>query len=164
MAARQVVADRPATGAPPGRPLASGTVTRAIALAVALACAMLAGAVPPHAAAKTRFVRSPSGNIGCVLHDTGARCDISKRDWRAPARPRACEFDWGSYVVVERGDRRGRFACVSDSAMDPRAPRLAYGRSIRVGGQRCTSRPSGMRCVNRRGHGFELARERYRLF
>ena len=42
----------------------------------------------------TRFT-SPSGNVGCYIDSTGARCDISERDWSPHPRPADCEFDYG---------------------------------------------------------------------
>jgi hypothetical protein len=42
---------------------------------------------------------------------------------------------------------------------------LRYGRSVRVGPFRCTSRRVGMQClVVRNGHGFLLSRKRLKTF
>ncbi len=41
---------------------------------------------------------------------------------------------------------------------------LAYGRSIRRGRIRCTSRESGVTRENARGHGFRISRASYRRF
>jgi len=42
---------------------------------------------------------------------------------------------------------------------------LRYGRSVRLGPFRCTSRRVGMRCiVVRNGHGFLISRERLKRF
>jgi hypothetical protein len=44
-------------------------------------------------------------------------------------------------------------------------PVLAYGHSRSVGRFTCTSRTTGLTCRDRRsGHGFEVSRERQRLF
>jgi hypothetical protein len=132
---------------------------RLVACAVALG--VLAGAGT--ASAAPAFFHSPSGNIRCVIAPkTYTRCDITRRDWQPPPKPRSCEFDWGNTLEVGlRG--RGRFGCVSDAVEAGR--KLRYGESIARGRFRCRSRRSGMRCVNtRNGHGFALSRERVRRF
>ena len=129
-------------------------------LALAVALGSLVAAAPASAAV---FFHSPSGNIRCVIARTQlARCDITRRDWSPPPKPPSCEFDWGNTLeVLLHG--RGRFGCVSDAVDAGR--KLPYGESIRRGRFRCTSRRSGMRCMNLRNeHGFALSRERYRRF
>ncbi len=116
------------------------------------------------AAETFRFFASPWRNIGCVVSRDTARCDIVRHTWKAPRRPASCELDWGSYLTVGRTSRRGAFACVGDTARDPKAKRLALGRSIRVGTMRCSSRADGVRCANGRGHGFLVGVTAYRLF
>jgi hypothetical protein len=107
--------------------------------------------------------QSPSGNIGCVIGPSGARCDIRSRDWRPPPKPASCQLDWGHGLVVGRRGR-GRFVCAGDTTLG-QGRRLAYGKAIRRGRFRCVSRRSGMRCVNRRNaHGFVLSREQARRF
>src|SRR5690349_1137618 len=34
--------------------------------------------------------RLPSGNIGCFVDATGARCDIAQHDWTGPPKPASC--------------------------------------------------------------------------
>jgi hypothetical protein len=106
---------------------------------------------------------TPSHNIGCILFEQGARCDISKHSWPLPKRPKSCEFDYGgSLFIGEKG--RGEYGCVSDSAMGA-GPVLPYGESIRKGRFECHSEEAGVRCVNRRnGHGFFLSRQSVKLF
>ena len=56
-------------------------------------------------------------------------------------------------------------ACVGDTALDPRAPVLAYGKSkVYAKSFRCTSRTSGLRCQNKAGHGFFLSRAKQSIF
>jgi hypothetical protein len=43
-------------------------------------------------------------------------------------------------------------------------PVLRYGRRWRWHGIVCTSRPAGLTCRNRAGHGWFLSRERQRIF
>ena len=132
---------------------------RALLALVVAALALLAAAAP---AAAFKGFESPSHNIGCVMTDQGARCDIRRHSWKTPKKPKSCEFDYGSLFINRKG--KGEFGCVSDSAMQA-GPVLPYGESIRKGRFVCTSEEVGVRCVNRRnGHGFFVSRQSVRLF
>ncbi len=109
--------------------------------------------------------RSPSGNIGCVMFEGGARCDIRKRDWSPPPRPASCSHhvDYGQGIAVSsRGE--ANFVCAGDTALDPSASSLAYGTASELGGSECISRENGVTCVNRAGHGFFLSIQSYQVF
>jgi hypothetical protein len=143
---------------------------RAVAsLALPLAVAAVLALAGPAGAAKSVFTqfRSPSGNIGCFYAKGGGgpemiRCDV--RDLaRIPARPRSCKLDWGHAFALGRHGKATR-VCAGDTALDPGARVLAYGKTRRLGAFRCISRASGMRCVARSGHGFSLSREAQKLF
>jgi hypothetical protein len=104
---------------------------------------------------------SPSGNIGCQVDETSARCDIAQHSWQAPPKPADCTLSSGSALSVE--DTAG-FPCVGDSAMGS-PNQLAYGDALRVGVFTCTSRETGVQCENSTTkHGFVLARDSYRLY
>ena len=134
-----------------------------IAAAAALAVALASGSAAAQRSSLVMF-SSPSHNIGCAVERSYARCDIWRRGWKPPAKPRSCRFDWGQGLYVERRGRAG-FVCASDTTIDPRGRVLPYGQSRGVGPFICTSRRSGMTCRNRRsGHGFTLARGGYRAF
>ena len=138
--------------------------TKAAGFVLTALCAGLLGVlVLAPAASAAVYFHSPSGNIGCGVGRQGARCDIREKDWRAPSRPRSCNLDWGYGLTLgKRG--KGRFFCGSDSVLGI-GRRLGYGKSIRRGRFRCVSRTDGMKCKNvRNGHGFFIARERYRRF
>jgi hypothetical protein len=132
---------------------------------VVLAAAALAA--EPAAALRTKTFQSPSANIGCVLLLSGsgneARCDVAQHTWKAPPKPASCHLDFGNGLVV--GDKgRAQFVCAGDTVLH-QGPTLAYGNSIRLGKFRCTSKTSGMRCVNRaNGHGFKASRTVARRF
>jgi hypothetical protein len=131
-----------------------------LVLAAAAALALTAGA--SQAVAYKGF-ETPSHNIGCILTEQGARCDIRAHSWPTPRAPKSCEFDYGGSVFIGR-QGRGEYGCVSDSAMGA-GPVLDYGERIRKGRFVCASEEIGVRCVNRRnGHGFLLSRQRVRLF
>jgi hypothetical protein len=120
----------------------------------------LVAATPASAAV---FFHSPSNNIRCVIEATElARCDITERDWTPPPMPKSCPGDWGNGLQVGRRGN-GRFTCANDAVSGGR--KLAYGESIKRGRFRCTSRKTGMRCVNvRNHHGFGLSRQRASYF
>ena len=110
--------------------------------------------------------RSPTGNIGCVILDGTARCDIAKRLWKPPTRPAACprEVDFGQGVEVDSSGE-GHLVCAGDAALDPTATPLAYGDGSVEGSFTCVSAITGMTCINRADrHGFFISRESYRIF
>lgn len=109
--------------------------------------------------------RTPSGNIGCAMYRGGARCDIRKRDWKPLPRPAACskEVGYGQGLEVPAAGEAG-FVCAGDTALDPSASSLAYGTASRVGASECISRPDGITCVNRAGHGFFISVQSYQVF
>jgi hypothetical protein len=108
--------------------------------------------------------RSPSGNIGCVVFQGDARCDIRHRNWRPPRRPASCPLDYGQGLVVY-GKSRGRLVCAGDTALDPTAPVLRYGFASVIGSEKCVSARTGMTCTNTRTkHGFWIAIQGYRTF
>ena len=80
--------------------------------------------------------RTPSGNIGCGYSTSGPlqgsraalRCDIRSGLKPKPARPRNCDLEWGdSYELAKTG--RAIVVCHGDTAIDPRAKVLAYGKT-----------------------------------
>jgi len=109
--------------------------------------------------------RSPSGNIGCVMFEGGARCDIRDRDWSPPPRPARCpeQVDFGQGLAVSHGGRAS-FVCAGDTALDPSGTPLAYGEVSEVGGTECISRRAGVTCANHAGHGFFVSIQSYKLF
>lgn len=116
------------------------------------------------AAADPRMWQTPSGNIACAAFGAQLRCDMRELG-NAPARqPASCEGDYGNAFGVGRNASRGRRLCVTDAVGGPGTPTVRYGRTWRRNGFRCRVRETGVRCVNRRGHGFFLRRGLQRLF
>lgn len=106
---------------------------------------------------------SPSGNIGCYLDKSGARCDIVRKTWQPPPAPADCDLDWGAGVSVGQADEAS-FTCAGDTVLGAK-DKLAYGESLRAGDFLCSSDSTAMSCSNTvSGHGFALAREQYELF
>jgi hypothetical protein len=111
-------------------------------------------AAPPAAFATLRAFRSPSGAIGCLYY----------RDPDTPPVVRCDVLGGGDHAWTVGATGRAKRIHVTDSAMDPQAPVLAYGKTRAFGRISCTSRQTGMTCRNRSGHGFTVSRGRQRLF
>ncbi len=119
----------------------------------------------PTAVVHLQSFRSPSGNIGCIMFEGGARCDIRKRDWSPPSRPASCpeQVDFGQGLTVGHTGQAS-FVCAGDTALDPSAPQLAYGEASELGGTQCISSSDGITCANHSGHGFFVSIQSYKLF
>jgi hypothetical protein len=137
-------------------------MARRCSIALALCAAALAVYAAP-AGAKVTLFQSPSHNIGCVISGQAARCDIRHKSWDPPPTPPSCELDYGFGLTVARHGR-GDFVCAGDTVLG-QGRVLDYGDAIKRGRFRCASKPSAMKCVNKRnGHGFKLSRERAKRF
>jgi hypothetical protein len=119
----------------------------------------------PTAVVHLQSFRSPSGNIGCVMFEGGARCDIRKREWSPPSRPASCpeQVDFGQGLSVEHTGEAS-VVCAGDTALDPGATGLGYGEASELGGTQCISRSEGITCANHSGHGFFISTQSYKLF
>ncbi len=86
------------------------------------------------------------------------RCDIGGGLHPLPPRPKSCDLDWGyGYEMTPFG--KAKTFCAGDTAHEPRAPILPYGKSWKKGPFTCLSLRIGLRCTNRSRHGFFLSRE-----
>ena len=143
--------------------------------AVAMAFAGSADPAPARGAKLLSF-KSPSGNINCQLAQfSGSRpyadCVVRFDSWpRLPPKPRSCEWDWVAADIALVGQRVFLGDCRSDAG--PLCPTvgtcftLAYGRSLTLGGIRCTSARTGVTCrrLTGRRQGFRISREGYVLY
>lgn len=106
---------------------------------------------------------SPSGNVGCHLDASVARCDIRDRNWAPPLRPASCRFAYGQGVTLSPG-RTAEFVCAGDTTLGSGAE-LGYGDSITAGTLRCQSADTGITCRDTKTrHGFAISRQAYHLF
>jgi hypothetical protein len=118
-------------------------------------------------AAEARYVDfvMPSKNIGCGYTDDPRhylRCDILQSS-DMPAKPRSCDLDYGhAYGMGRRG--RAVTLCAGDTVVNRDAPVLGYGETKRIGGFKCRSKTTGLRCTNQAGHGWFLSRQRIDKF
>jgi hypothetical protein len=125
--------------------------------------------VPATHAASWPLFMTPSGNIACSLAGSPAelRCDIGSGLRPTPPHPGWCITDWGHGLELPAGDRP-HVLCAGDvnpaNLPDRTVHVLLYGRTWSSGQITCASRTSGLRCVNRIGHGFFLSRERWSVF
>jgi hypothetical protein len=107
---------------------------------------------------------SPSGNIGCVLESTSARCDVRQHIYTTGLKPDSCKLDWGDSLEVSNQGLVD-WVCHGDTVVQPGAAVLPYGKSSRQGAITCDSADTGITCTQRpSGHGFLISRERYRIF
>lgn len=98
--------------------------------------------------------RMPSKNVGCGLDASVLRCDILSG--LVPEPTQACELDWTGFVLEASGPAQPE--CAGDTVYDVNTPVLAYGERWSKNGITCESREAGLRCQNKDGHGFTLAR------
>ena len=114
----------------------------------------------------------PSKNIYCLLRDYSARsslqniflrCEIVSGLKPIPPKPPACEFDWGSGLVLPRS-KEAQVLCASDSAYSSNYPILLYGQTWKKSGFICKSSTDGLTCTNAEGQGFFLNREEWQTF
>jgi Family of unknown function (DUF6636) len=132
--------------------LASVMALRArVVVAVSAAVALMA---PASADAAYRAFQSPSGRLACAFYS----------DAETPRFVR-CEWDGGDHAVTLTETGKGKRIKITDTVRDPKARKLAYGKTTKFGSLRCTSRRSGMTCRSTRSdHGFTVSVERQRVF
>ena len=112
-------------------------------------------AAPATASAELKMFRSPTGKIGCAFFREVAVATEVRCDWTGGG-------DHAVRVGVHGNAKRIK---VTDTVLDPDAKVLAYGKTKRFHGLRCTSRRTGMTCRSTKsGHGFKVSVEKRRLF
>jgi hypothetical protein len=138
----------------------SARVTR-FAVAMVMAAAFVAGSSGTATAAMHgRKFQMPSGNIACGYYRGVLRCDI--RSGLNPEPKRDCELDWTGLTLD--ADGKAGPQCAGDTVADPDAGTLEYGAKWKRDGVVCRSRRSGLRCHNRKDHGFFLSRDSWDTF
>lgn len=111
------------------------------------------------------YFTSPTRNISCQLTRTAATCDIGDYSYTPPPSPADCDLDFGEMIQV-REHSAASFLCHSDTAYSPNATVLNYGETLSNGRFTCdSSAESGIICRSIASrYGFQLSRDRYRLF
>ena len=133
----------------------------------ALILALLVFALAAGSAAAGDTFRLPSKRIGCQYSPpvgkfpARLRCDVLGSG--LDPRPRGkCDLDWTGLSMTATG--KASPECAGDTAVDRNGPILAYGSKWHRGAFACSSSRAGLRCGNRGGHGFTLARFSWRVF
>ena len=121
--------------------------------------ALTVAGITASAAANTDLTfYSPSRNIGCELQAFRQAPEHSHAFCVTSEPPRCVTLKANGSMRVRRGK-----LCIGNPPENTFM--LKYGRSVRGGPFRCTSRRDGMRCiVISTGHGFLISRERLTRF
>ncbi|MCW2967246.1 MAG: hypothetical protein JWM71_1018 [Solirubrobacteraceae bacterium] len=124
---------------------------------MALCALLMVLAVPATASAgSVRWFHSPSGNIQCEVSYKTSRGTYAYCQTFQPAASVTLKASGSSKLCSGGG-------CLGDGP--PQAFTLGYGKAVKIGIFRCTSRTSGMTCrVIGKGHGFTIARSGIRRF
>jgi hypothetical protein len=115
-----------------------------------------------------RIFKVPSHEIVCQYVARRLACSI-KGGLKPPPPPVECEF--GGYndqlIILGTTGRADVPSCWGDPGplvVEDQARELEDGARWRRGALRCRSRPKGLTCTNRSGHGFFLSRDSSRRF
>jgi hypothetical protein len=123
---------------------------------LALGALLVTFAVPATASAKVKFFHSPSGNIQCEMASKDSRGNYAYCQTFKPLA--SANLGLNGHTKVCSGS-----SCVGDGP--PEAFTLGYGKAVRLGAFRCTSRTTGMTCrVVGKGHGFTISHSGIRRF
>ena len=124
-----------------------------------LAAAMLLTA-PAHGAIHSRYFKMPSRNIHCAIFSGNLRCDILSG--LNPEPDRECELDWTGLILSSNG--KASPVCAGDTVVKKGSKTLQYGSRWKRHKITCRSSEEGLRCHNRKGHGFFLSRDRWNTY
>ncbi|MCU0889928.1 MAG: hypothetical protein MUC64_18325 [Rubritepida sp.] len=137
-------------------------VSRIAALAVLVAAPLLAFAQGRDQAPPNAF-QTPSGNVHCLFSGGRMRCDVVEHHYEVPPRPADCRGDWGGRIsLAARGP--ARLECLTRTHRDEDAFVLGYGARWIGPGISCEAQEAGLRCANRQGRGFWVARGVLEMF
>jgi hypothetical protein len=117
----------------------------------------------PAQAAKYGSFKTPSGNIICGYGGGSIGCGI--KTGLKPAPKNTChDLDYSGKRMSLRSTGTAMVdVCAGDPGpflLEAKAPVLAYGSKWHGSGITCASRPAGLTCKNRDGHGFFMSRAR----
>ena len=106
-------------------------------------------------------IRTPSGNISCFYVPGGSSllCDIKQASYLKQVQNQCMArdgLDWHGFTL---NARKGDIVCsggilYNSNKNYPTYQTLAYGKTWKFSAYTCTSRATGLTCVNRTGHGF----------
>ncbi|ATG55611.1 hypothetical protein CFK41_13130 [Brachybacterium ginsengisoli] len=114
----------------------------------------------PEDAREMTELRSPTGNISCMLEKDSVACSVKERDYGQNGQEDCSE---GPFSVQVSGGETS--AACGSSFLSDSAETLQYGESAKNGSMACTSRSEGMTCWNTiTGKGFMVNRAEYDTF
>ncbi len=143
----------------------------------AIGIAALAGSGSATPTATLPGLRSPSGNIRCLLvpgvnAPSRLLCTIVRATYAAKLQarcmgPTGAGVDWHGFELDPRG--RGNPTCSGGILYNPTTQHpsftvVPYGASWRAGAFTCQSRTTGVTCRNRHGHGLFLSRSSWSVW
>jgi hypothetical protein len=131
-----------------------------LAVSTVATALLLAPATTANAALHSRHFKMPSRNIHCAIFSGNLRCDIMSG--LKPEPQRDCELDWTGLILVNNG--KASPVCAGDTVRKEGSPTLEYGTKWKRNKMTCTSKMTGLRCRNEKGHGFFLSRDKWRKF
>ncbi|MEV6771883.1 DUF6636 domain-containing protein [Nocardia sp. NPDC051030] len=129
----------------------------AVSIAALVGASVFTQAVGQAQGPSTSF-RTPTGNIGCLVSDGMAACEIYNYSYSAPVKPADCYGAWGDRITVESGGTQ--FHCHGDRMVEATAPVLDYGSRASIGQFSCLSTVDYVECAGP-GHSFRVARTFY---
>ena len=91
------------------------------------------------------------------------RCDTGDNTAKMPPRPKDCDGDYEAVAVLSPHGKGKVWDCVTDSARG-QGSILQYGSKLSLYGITCTSRRTGLTCINLDKRGWEISKERRRSF
>ena len=133
-------------------------------LSLLFAVAMLTLVTNGPARAESDMFQSPSKGIACYYDDgeidgqAFLSCEVSGYVGALPKAPADCDLDWQPRAELRATGKAGIGACAGDTLMAPDSRILKYGATWKRGPFTCTSATTGMRCKNRSGTGFQIAK------
>jgi hypothetical protein len=110
------------------------------------------------------FFVSPSRNLSCGFVPTQGGQLTGCQAWVKVANFPPCDApmsDASPAISFQKGKRATAY-CLNQGVFAADTKVLAYGQRITVGGVTCTSRRTGVTCIDQQtGHGFTAAREAF---
>jgi hypothetical protein len=117
--------------------------------------------------------QTPSGNTGCMFtmdiyvsgrREIGVRCDTRNSTAKMPPRPKDCDGDYGAVASLSLHGKGKVWGCNTDTVFSSEASILQYGSKLSYHGIICTSRRTGLTCINLDKRGWEISQEQRRFF
>ena len=131
-----------------------------LSVAAVAASLLVLPATSARAALHSRYFKMPSKNIHCAIFNGNLRGDILSG--LKPEPKRDCEGDWTGLLLASKG--KANPVCAGDTVVKKGSKTLDYGKRWKRNKITCKSKMTGLRCHNRKGHGFFLSREKWRKF